>query len=300
MAKSKSEAEKTNEIVIDRDNGLVFHSEEELYKHFEKDIEVLEENFFKWRKDSDISEKDFEKFEHRLTETLEDPDEIWRDNETLINDVPVCIYLKVFEKEAAKKKRLKKVKSEEGEESHPDEEDLEYYVAVTYLTDDIPSFIYLHFPSTDLDLVERFRDGDLVFSRAMEQVPPGAIMGDALTEGDDLALGLYESMMVVRSSSDITEKDFAEYAELRERAVEEADEIWRRDDGMGNILVTFVRDFGDEYEADLWYLVVTVEDSPSNSHSLLFSFPTQDKSLLDRYRIGENLQAEEVVQESSH
>jgi hypothetical protein len=35
-------------------------------------------------------------------------------------------------------------------------------------------------------------------------------------------------------------------------------------------------------------------------HSLLFSFPTSDTYLLDRYRQGENLQAEEVVQESSH
>ncbi|MBC86710.1 MAG: peptidase [Bdellovibrionaceae bacterium] len=298
MAKINSDSDPGQEIVIDRDKGLVFRSEEELYKHFEKDIEQLESQFFNWRKEADVAEKDFDKFEHRLTDTLEDPDEIWRDNETLLKE-PVCIYLKVFEKESARKKRLNKSTASE-EESVPREEDLEYYVAVTYLTDDVPSFIYLHFPSTDIDLVERFRDGDLVFSKALEQVPPGAIMGDAMTEGDELALGLYESMLVVRSSKDIDEDDFQEFAELRERAVEEADEIWRRDDGMGNILVTFVRDFADEYDGDLWYVVVTVEDSPSNSHSLLFSFPTQDKTLLDRYRLGENLQAEEVVQESSH
>ena len=298
MAKINSDSDPGQEIVIDRDKGLVFRSEEELYKHFEKDIEQLESQFFNWRKEADVAEKDFDKFEHRLTDTLEDPDEIWRDNETLLKE-PVCIYLKVFEKESARKKRLNKSTASE-EESVPREEDLEYYVAVTYLTDDVPSFIYLHFPSTDIDLVERCRDGDLVFSKALEQVPPGAIMGDAMTDGDELALGLYESMLVVRSSKDIDEDDFQEFAELRERAVEEADEIWRRDDGMGNILVTFVRDFADEYDGDLWYVVVTVEDSPSNSHSLLFSFPTQDKTLLDRYRLGENLQAEEVVQESSH
>lgn len=32
----------------------------------------------------------------------------------------------------------------------------------------------------------------------------------------------------------------------------------------------------------------------------MFSFPTNDESLVDRYRHGENLHAEEVVQESSH
>ena len=56
----------------------------------------------------------------------------------------------------------------------------------------------------------------------------------------------------------------------------------------------------DEQNADLHYVVVTIEDTPSSSHALLFSFPTGDKNLLDRYRHGENLQAEEVVQEASH
>ncbi|NQZ19758.1 MAG: peptidase, partial [Bdellovibrionales bacterium] len=38
----------------------------------------------------------------------------------------------------------------------------------------------------------------------------------------------------------------------------------------------------------------------TNSHALLFSFPTSDETLVDRYRHGENLQADEVIQESSH
>jgi hypothetical protein len=45
---------------------------------------------------------------------------------------------------------------------------------------------------------------------------------------------------------------------------------------------------------------VTIEDTPSSSHALLFSFPTTDENLIGRYRHGENMQAEEVVQEASH
>ena len=41
----------------------------------------------------------------------------------------------------------------------------------------MPSFIYLHFPSRDLDLVEKFREGELQYSKAMEDIPPGAVEG---------------------------------------------------------------------------------------------------------------------------
>ena len=85
---------------------------------------------------------------------------------------------------------------------------------------------------------------------------------------------------------------------MRFDALEDADEIWRSSDSLGNVLVSFIKEFGDEEEFS--YIVVTVEDAPSGSHALLFSFPTRDRGLVDRYRHGENLQAEEVVQESSH
>jgi len=45
----------------------------------------------------------------------------------------------------------------------------------------------------------------------------------------------------------------------------------------------------------LSYVVVTQEDDNSNVHALLFSFPTTDKTLVDRYRQGEYLQPEEVA-----
>ena len=290
MSKSEQVKSKENyenspqQIVIDEQKGLVFSSEEELYQHFSNEIEFFEKEFFSLRDSKkDISEEKFSDFENQLGQTLEDPDEIWEDKDTL-KDKPIKIYLKEFH-------------TKEKEKS---DDNYLFHVAICYMTDQIPSFVYLHFPSTDIDLVEKYCRGELVYDRTYSNAPLGAIEGDALGEGDSFSKGLYDAMLKLRGEKDILEAQFQEKSHLRESTVEEADEIWRSADSTGNVLVNFIKEFPDEQSGDLWYIVVTIEDSPSGSHALLFSFPTNDKSLVDRYRHGENLQAEEVVQESSH
>ncbi|MGZ3795811.1 MAG: PBECR2 nuclease fold domain-containing protein, partial [Pseudobdellovibrionaceae bacterium] len=113
-------------------------------------------------------------------------------------------------------------------------------------------------------------------------------------------MGLYIAMMKVRGEKDIPQELFQDFADLREETIESADEIWRKNDLEGNVLVTFIKEYPDHETKDLIYIVVTQEDATTNVHSLLFSFPTTDSTLADRYRQGENLQAEEVTQESSH
>ncbi|MCB0366686.1 MAG: peptidase [Bdellovibrionaceae bacterium] len=288
--KAESSEANGNKIVIDEANGLVFASEDDLYQHFFKEISVLEDEFFRLRRENiDLPENDFSLFEKNLSPTLEDPDEVWEDRETIPGQV-VMIYLKEFPEQAS---------GEDGRE--PTRDEFLFHVALCYMTANVPSFVYLHFPSKDIDLVEQYCRGELVYDRSLKDVPAGAIDGDALAEGDELAKGLYESMLKVRADRDIHEEEFSEFAQLREETVEEADEIWRAADSMGNVLVTFVKEFPDELDSgEMWYVVVTLEDQPSSSHALLFSFPSLDRSLIDRYRHGENLQAEEVVQESSH
>lgn len=258
--------------MIDEAQGLIFESEQELYAHFEQEIQVLEHEFFSSRKKDDISEFEFGRYDVQLEKLLDDPDEVWEDKGTLKGQ-RIFLYIRAFENDIQ-------------------------HIAACYLTESTPSFVYLHFPTTDLELVERYRRGQLVFERSQSDIFPGAIDGDALHEGDDLASGLYKAMLLLRSDKDIPEDEFHDYAECRETTLEDADEIWRSSDSLGNVLVSFIKEFGDEDE--FTYIVVTVEDAPSGSHALLFSFPTHDKGLVDRYRHGENLQAEEVVQESSH
>lgn len=266
-----SKRKSADPIIIDEEHGLVFDTEAELYSHFEQEIQSLEKEFFSLRGSSDINEFEFKKYDAHLEKLLDDPDEVWEDSDTL-KDQRMFIYIREFEKV--------------------------YHIAACYLTESTPSFVYLHFPTRDAKLVERYRRGQMVFQRMDADVPMGAIDGDALHEGDELASGLYKAMLLLRSDKDIPEEDFHTFADRREETLEDADEIWRSGDSLGNVLVSFIKEYTDEDEG--WYVVVTVEDAPSNSHALLFSFPTKDKGLVDRYRHGENLQAEEVVQESSH
>jgi len=273
MSMSRSSRKKVHDpIVIDENAGLIFENEEELYAHFANEIQFLEKEFFSIRKDDDIREFEFNEYDDQLEKLLDDPDEVWEDRETLTGP-RMFIYIRTFESGVQ-------------------------HVAACYLTESTPSFVYLHFPTRDGDLVEKYRRGQLVFQRSHSDIHPGAIDGDALHEGDELADGLYKAMLLLRSDKDIAENEFQTYAECREATLEEADEIWRSSDSLGNVLVSFIKEFGEDDEFS--YIVVTVEDTPSGSHALLFSFPTRDKGLVDRYRHGENLQAEEVVQESSH
>ncbi len=287
MAKAKSRAKKKklsdrNEelIVIDEKAGLIFQTTQDLYKYFGDAIETLEGEYESLRNPSDFTEQEQSKFEDRLEDVLDQPDEVWCD-EKPIKDLLVHHFLKTFQ----------------------DNDQSLYYVASAYVStdDDTPTFVLQHFASKDQELFKNYQRGEMIYDHDFADAQPGAIEGDALSEGDTLAIGLYLAMIKVRSEKDISPDKFQEFSALREETIEAADEIWRKNDLDGNVLVSFIKEYPEHESAkDLVYVAVTQEDPDSNVHSLLFSFPTTDKTLLDRYRQGENLQADEVVQESSH
>ncbi len=268
-------------IIIDKENDLIFNTEEEVLNHFATPIQKLEKEFLKLRTKEDFTDDQSIGMEEQLEDLLHSPDEVWEDTETIEGTV-IYNFIKAFEDE--------------------ENDDIYFYVALTYLADDVPTFVFLHFPTRFDTLCETYRRGELVYDRTREEVGYGGIEGDALSEGDELALGLYKAMLIVRSTTDIDESLFQNYAELREETIEEADEIWRNTTSGGYTLVTFIKDFSraEEGAEHLYYMAVTLEDEGTNSHALLFSFPSNDENLVDRYRHGENLQAEEVIQESSH
>jgi hypothetical protein len=266
-----------DQIIIDDAKGLVFSSEEELYHFFLPQIQAFEKEYFTNRTADDIQDDELADYEDLLPQVLDAPDEIWQDIES-VQGYGIHNYISHFNADGV----------------------LVHYVAVAYRTAETPSFVFLHFASRDQNLVSRFRRGEMIYDRVVKEVENGAVEGDALSEGDDLAVGLYKSMLTVRSDKDIKESEFKSFENLRETTIEEADEIWRTDDFSGHVLVSFIKDFSEDADKEVFYIVVTMEDATSSSHSLLFSFPTKDRNLVDRYRHGENLQAEEVVQEASH
>lgn len=262
-----------NEIIVDKEKGLVFSSESQLYSHFQKEIMKLEDEFFKYYSPTtDIKENEFFEYEDLLVETLTEPDEVYKSD--IVTNYPAYHYLKAFESEAT------------GEDI--------YYVAIVYLLNDEATFVFFHFPTNSETLYNAFRQSEKTFDKETAYNE-----GDALADGDPLAEGLYSAMIKIRSDKDIPESDFAKYRQYRDECIEEPDEIWRDPDLQGNVLVSFIKEFTEGSE-DLFYVSVAVEDKTSDSHLLLFSFPTNDRSLVDRYRHGENLQAEEIVQGEGH
>ncbi len=267
-------------IIIDEKQGLIFENDKTLFGYFSAVIKEYETKFQKnydARNDFGLSEQ--VEHESLLDETMDDPDEIWV-NDTTFEDIAVHTMIRAFETK----------------------QQVFYYVAVVYISsdDNLPTFVFFHFPTKDLKMVETFRQNEIIFHRKLEAIQFAAIEGDSLLEGDYLAIGLLESMLKIRGEKDIPTDKFQDYAECRESTINTPDEIWRKVDTEGHVLVTFIQEFEDMGVEDLHYIVVTEEDTESQVNSLLFSFPTNDITLVDRYRQGENLEAEEVATESSH
>ncbi len=261
-------------IIIDESKGLVFDSEEDLYVHFAKEIKQLEEEFMSSRSEGDIDRDDFTNYENCLTETLEDPDEIWEDKATFEN-LLLNVFIAEFESE---------------EESFT-------YVAVAHVGSGGNSFVFIHFPTFDEEVADVFRRGRKIYEKSASH---GLDMGeDALSTGDELAVSLYEAMLKLRGEDDISEEEFGEYKSFREETIEESDEIYRKTDSQGNVLVNFIKEISMTDE-DVYYIVVALEEPFSESHYVLFSFPSRDKNLVERYRQGENLESEEFSREESH
>lgn len=267
-------------IIIDEKQGLIFENDKTLFGYFSVPIKEYETRFQTYYNEKeDFSLLEHEEHESLLEETLDDPDEIWIDDQTF-EDLTVHTLVKSFETK----------------------QQVFHYIAVVYINteDNYPTFVFMHFPTKESKILEAFRQNEIIFHKKLEAIQFAAIDGDSLLEGDYLAIGLLESMLKVRGEKDIITDKFKDFAECRESTIDSPDEIWRKVDSSGHILVTFIKEFNDMGVEDLHYIVVTEEDTEAQVNSLLFSFPTNDTSLVDRYRQGENLEAEEVATESSH
>lgn len=269
-AESKDLAELgIDELIIDPSLDWKFKSEDELYDFFKKDIQMLEKKFKRFIDASSESKL------HTLEFTLDDPDEVWERTDLFAEDRPLHVFIKAFEGVVE--------------------------VALCHLFEKEPVFIYSHFTFPNTQDIEELQFEYLVRDDKMKEVFRGALEGDSLNEGDELAVGLYKAMLTLRSDDDFKEEEFEEFLEVREQTIEEADEIWRSMDSYGNFLVHFIKEYeSEDAEESFYYIAATIEDEMSESNVLLFSFPTRDKNLVDRFRLGENMQAEEVTQEGSH
>lgn len=271
-------------IVIDEKRGLVFSSEEEIYERFYDEIMQFENEYKEWRSETDLPPEDFSENEYFLTELLQNPDEVWFTDE-LFDDVPVATFMGQFV-------------VEDEEELEEGEDDSFYYVALTYFAEDTPKFVFIHFPTNDPKMLDKFRRGEKIYQKNYDFDALTESI-DALSEGDEFAKNLYEAMLTLRSKNDISESDFEDYKKFREETIEEPDEVWKNTDSQGNTLVRFMKAL-PEFDGSVTYIVTTLEEESSDSQYLLFSFPTNDPQLVERYKQGECLEAVSFTREESH
>ncbi len=282
-SKSKSFKKKFAEkelIVIDETQGLIFENEKTLFGYFNPTIELLEARYQKYYRSSlDFNQDEIQARMDRLEITLDDPDEIWL-SQSVSREYSIHTFVRHF------------LEAEEDT----------FFVCSAYLSveERVPTFIFIQFCTKDVDLLEQFRTDEIIFHRKLEAIQFAAIEGDSLMEGDFLAIGLLESMLKLRSEKDIPNEDFQQFSIHREDTINNPDEIWKQITSDGHVLVTFIKDISDQTKTDTHYVVVCEEDESNQIHSLLFSFPTNDLALLERYQQGENLEAEDVSTESSH
>lgn len=266
-------------IVLDESKGLIFENEEALQRYFDPLISEIEQIHNNLRKDTDFNEDDQDKLEPYLEICIDQPSQIWKGSHPQA-EFPIYTFVKKIEGELPSF----------------------FEIALCYLDEEelVPSFVLYYFATRDESLLKNYCREELVFDASLEGVRTATVEGDALGDGEPLALGLFNSMMVLRSEKDIPQNEFSNYGKYREECIEAPDEIWKKVDTEGHGLVTFIKEYNEEASDSFFYVAVTLEDPQTQVHSLLFSFPTTDSSLVDRYRQGENLQADEVVQESSH
>jgi hypothetical protein len=276
--KSKKKKIKSDEkIVIDESKGLVFSDEKEIYNHFLPQINALEA--------FEPEGVTFTKHEFYLTQVLQDPEEVWITSE-VFPDIPIGTFMGRY-------------KMETDESTDKDKKELEfYYIALTYFVRDVPKFVFLHFPVFDPSVAEKYKRGTKIFDRAQGGSAQYEQTVDALSEGDEFAVGLYQAMLKLRSNKDIPEEEFPKYLVHREKTIEEPDEVWKFTDSQGHVIVRFIKQITDQ--ENMIYIVNTLEEEASESQYLLFSFPTTDQNLVDRFRQGESLEAVSYTREESH
>ena len=245
-------------LLVDDHNDLIFCDEGCLHEYFEEEVEQLENELAKLRSENDIRSKDYKNYEQFLPMVLNEPDEIW-EVETTEEEAGLNFYI--------------------GEFFH--EKEHIFYIAAAYRVDDNPAFVYLHFPTRDRNLVEKYRRGELVFDGESEEED----FDDEVTE-TNIAIELYNEMLENRSEVDIDPDDFSAYADLKLPTVDRPEEIWRRIDDSGNTFIIYISHFQREAE-QVAFVVVAVEDELTDSAVPIFGFPTLDQKLLDRFRQGE-------------
>ncbi len=255
-------------LFVEEDVGRIFCSELCISAYFNSDIERLEKEYFKRLSSSDLSSTEREALAHLRWNTLQEPDEVWREK-TLTGDFRFTL-ISEFQPQ---NKRI-------------------WCICICLFLRGEPSFLYLSFPTKNAAMVNYYRRGEQVQWQQtpgpsrVEKVPslPMDGLASAWTEEEMMQA----QMIPEENTMDISPADFELYQSCFEQTLELPDEVWSTHlPGETSLKVFhFIKRYSEE-NPSYWYVIVAREIEDDEQIEILNAFPTRNLSVLDRYRQGQ-------------
>jgi hypothetical protein len=253
-------------VYVEEGSSRFFCSEKCIRSYYDPMAEFYRQEMQGIRDPHDIPEADFSEYESYAPLCLSNPDEVWMDQSE--NGENVYYYLANFTNEGGKFS----------------------YVVMCFCMEMEPTYILLSFPTRDKKLVEEFRRGEkLELADPVEESAAAEPEVSPHLNEDFLAKqgnAIEEEMLRHRGPKDIPKAEFDDYAHLMEQTIENPDEVWElQDAGDANTLLTLI----SQQEENLHYVVIcTYDQKQENQESwrVIYNFPTNDPSLVQRYRRG--------------
>ena len=212
----------------------------------------------------DIPCEEFPKYEQYAALTMQAPSELWLDKSPAGQEH--LFFIGSF--------------SDEGRAFH--------YVVLSFALKKEPTFILLSFPTRDNAILDLYRKGKEI-TVGVEQVSIPVENRHFLTPQSntwgEYRFNMQKEMLRHRKSNDIQQSDFGEHGYLLDETINHPDEAWELVVDGERVRLTLIGKHSDS----LHYVVVCVltnNDSSGTPWRVLYHFPTEDPSLVARYRQG--------------
>jgi hypothetical protein len=270
-------------LFVEEEVGRIFCSEDCIASFFSPEVERLEKEYLRFVSNGDLTGDEREKLAHLRWITLQEPDEVWR-QKTLSGDYRFTLI----------------------SEFQPANRPI-WCVCVCLFLRGEPSFLYIAFPTKNTAMVNHYRrgervewvkpsaEGEISETKAVSPTAAasgqgqGPIMMDGLADAWTEEETLRAQMSQHRRTDDIPEREYELYQTCLEETLETPDEVWSLLTGESADevrLYHFIRHYADEAPG-VWYVIVARETEDDEQIEILDAFPTRDRTLVDRYRQGE-------------
>ncbi len=281
---TKSLIKNQKTLYVEEEQGRVFCSEACIIEFFSPEIKILEDEYLRWLDPEDLSVDDRERFAYLRWNTLQCPEEVWRET-TARGDYQYSLI----------------------SEFHIGSERI-WSVAICLFLRGEPSFLLISFPTRDYTLVERYRRGTVLkqteLSELAERNPTDGLASKWTEDETYRAKSLGHD-----GEPDIAAQEWDRYQHFFHDTLTQPDEVWSHPEQAASPLKVFhflkaypqnkvtPKSLKEGLSADkaqnFWFVIVARElgDTDRTSEGeeqieILDAFPTRKEHVADRYRKG--------------